>query len=80
VFQEKILARSGLGQQTYLPPAVACSPPCPSMRTAREEFEQVMFTTVQDVLDKTGGPAASHPSSSCSCSFPTLTLARPLQA
>jgi 3-ketoacyl-CoA synthase len=55
VFQEKILTRSGLGQKTYLPPAVACSPPCPSMQAAREEFEEIMFSTVQNLLDKTGG-------------------------
>lgn len=55
VFQEKILARSGLGQQTCLPPAVSCLPPCPSMSAAREEFETVMFTTVEQLLQKTGG-------------------------
>jgi hypothetical protein len=59
VFQEKILTRSGLGQKTYLPPAVACTPPCPSMQAAREEFETIMFSTVQDLLDKTGGCQAT---------------------
>ncbi|MEW5313460.1 MAG: hypothetical protein WDW38_005026 [Sanguina aurantia] len=54
IFQEKILARSGLGQHTCLPPAVSCLPPCPSMSAAREEFENVMFTTVEQLLQKTG--------------------------
>lgn len=115
-FQQKILARSGLGQHTYLPPgllkvsgatyhpaeaaaqhlvatgslpaaggALASeplppppmrlrpaahqaineltmeeamqrdSPPSYTMEMAREEFEIVMFSTVQDLLDKTGG-------------------------
>jgi len=35
--------------------AATAIPPNPSMAMAREEFETVMFTTVQDLLDKTGG-------------------------
>ncbi|GAX78445.1 hypothetical protein CEUSTIGMA_g5886.t1 [Chlamydomonas eustigma] len=54
VFQEKIMARSGLGSNTYLPPAVHAMPPCPSMKYAREEFEHVMFSCVDDLLKKTG--------------------------
>jgi len=53
-FQEKILMRSGLGQNTYLPPAVATIPPCPTMQRAREEFEVVCFTAIDDLLKKTG--------------------------
>jgi hypothetical protein len=40
-FQEKILQRSGLGDQTYLPPGLAAQPPACSMQDARQEFEQV---------------------------------------
>jgi hypothetical protein len=34
--------------------AVASVPPCPSMAKAREEFEIVMFTIIEDLLRKTG--------------------------
>lgn len=40
-FQAKILARSGLGDDTYLPPGLAENPPAISMSDARWEFEQV---------------------------------------
>jgi hypothetical protein len=40
-FQSKILARSGLGDDTYLPPGLAQQPPAISMSDARWEFEQV---------------------------------------
>mmetsp|Transcript_7761 Transcript_7761/g.20671 ORF Transcript_7761/g.20671 Transcript_7761/m.20671 type:complete len:559 (-) Transcript_7761:702-2378(-) len=74
-FQKKILERSGLGQDTMLPPAMQtmCSldwktlelshdpaqtlasvAPRPGMKLAREEFEVVIFSTVQDLLNKTG--------------------------
>ena len=54
-FQNKVLARSGLGNDTYLPPCMAdLANPVPTMANARWEFEQVCFTAVRDVLDKTG--------------------------
>eukprot|EP00798_Chlamydomonas_sp_ICE-L_P027100 gene27102-2324_t len=76
-FQEKILARSGLGQNTYLPPAVQCTPPCPSITKAREEFEDVMYTTIQDLLDKTGIQAKQIGILVVNCSLfnPTPSLA-----
>ena len=40
-FQAKILARSGLGDETSLPPNLAENPPAISMSDARWEFEQV---------------------------------------
>ena len=39
-FQEKILARGGLGDETYLPPGLKEKPPAISMSDARWEFEQ----------------------------------------
>ncbi|KAL0360672.1 UNVERIFIED_CONTAM: 3-ketoacyl-CoA synthase 4 [Sesamum radiatum] len=42
-FQRKILERSGLGDETYVPEAMHYIPPRPSMQAAREEAEQVMF-------------------------------------
>lgn len=54
VFQEKILARSGLGEQTHLPPAVTSVPPAISMAAARKEFEDIVFQAVRLALEKAG--------------------------
>uniref|UniRef100_A0A2P2Q2M5 3-ketoacyl-CoA synthase n=1 Tax=Rhizophora mucronata TaxID=61149 RepID=A0A2P2Q2M5_RHIMU len=48
-FQRKILERSGLGEETYVPEAMHYLPPRPSMQAAREEAEQVMFGAL-DIL------------------------------
>jgi 3-ketoacyl-CoA synthase len=40
-FQAKILARSGLGENTNLPPGLLQQPPSISMSDARWEFQQV---------------------------------------
>ena len=53
-FQKKILERSGLGQDTYLPPAVLRLPPNPCMEEARKEAEVVMFGAIDELLAKTG--------------------------
>ncbi|KAK3118874.1 hypothetical protein QOZ80_9BG0709850 [Eleusine coracana subsp. coracana] len=53
-FQQKILERSGLGQNTYFPRAVLNSPPNPCMAEARAEAEAVMFGAIDAVLAKTG--------------------------
>ncbi|KAL9319460.1 hypothetical protein ACSQ67_015977 [Phaseolus vulgaris] len=53
-FQKKILERSGLGQKTYLPPAVLSLPPNPCMAEARKEAEEVMFGAIDQLLAKTG--------------------------
>ena len=53
-FQKKILERSGLGQKTYLPPAILSIPPNPCMAEARKEAEQVMFGAIDQLLEKTG--------------------------
>ncbi|KAH7835498.1 hypothetical protein Vadar_026726 [Vaccinium darrowii] len=42
-FQRKILERYGLGEETYVPAAMHCIPPQPSMAAAREEAETIMF-------------------------------------
>eukprot|EP00208_Stichococcus_sp_RCC1054_P001072 CAMPEP_0206145068 /NCGR_PEP_ID=MMETSP1473-20131121/26246_1 /ASSEMBLY_ACC=CAM_ASM_001109 /TAXON_ID=1461547 /ORGANISM="Stichococcus sp, Strain RCC1054" /LENGTH=509 /DNA_ID=CAMNT_0053541129 /DNA_START=200 /DNA_END=1729 /DNA_ORIENTATION=- len=52
-FQERIMEKSGLGDETYLPPGVRCWPPDINMRSAREEAEMVIFSAVRDVLEKT---------------------------
>lgn len=53
-FQKKILERSGLGQNTYLPEAVLRVPPNPCMAEARKEAELVMFGAIDQLLAKTG--------------------------
>ncbi|KAI3497316.1 hypothetical protein L1887_39841 [Cichorium endivia] len=52
-FQRKILERSGLGEETYLPPALHSVPPVPSMAAAREEAEQVMFGALENLFKST---------------------------
>lgn len=52
--QERIVRRAGLGDNTYLPPAVLSVPAEINMANARREFEVVMFEAVKDVLAKTG--------------------------
>ncbi|KAI3944754.1 hypothetical protein MKW92_004416 [Papaver armeniacum] len=52
-FQRKILERSGLGEETYLPQALHCIPSEASLVTAREEAEQVMFGALDDLFRNT---------------------------
>ncbi|XP_042004278.1 3-ketoacyl-CoA synthase 4-like isoform X2 [Salvia splendens] len=53
-FQRKILERSGLGEETYLPDALHLLPPQPSMSAARAEAEQVMFGALDSLFRTTG--------------------------
>ncbi|KAF5809223.1 putative very-long-chain 3-oxoacyl-CoA synthase [Helianthus annuus] len=53
-FQRKILERSGLGEETYVPEAMHSIPPRPSMAAAREEAEQVMFGALNNLFAVTG--------------------------
>jgi 3-ketoacyl-CoA synthase len=53
-FQRKIIERSGLGDDTYLPEAVLNIPPNPSMANARKEAEMVMFGALDELFAKTG--------------------------
>lgn len=52
-FQRKILQRSGLGEETYVPQAMHAIPPNPSMAAAREEAEQVMFGALDNLFANT---------------------------
>ncbi|GAB2284888.1 3-ketoacyl-CoA synthase 11 [Dionaea muscipula] len=52
-FQRKILERSGLGDDTYLPEAVLRVPPNPCMAEARKEAETVMFGALDELFAKT---------------------------
>lgn len=52
-FQRKILERSGLGDETYVPEAMHAIPPQPSIQAAREEAEQVMFGALDKLFANT---------------------------
>ncbi|XP_057765714.1 3-ketoacyl-CoA synthase 5-like [Salvia miltiorrhiza] len=53
-FQMKILQRSGLGEETCIPPAMHFIPPRPTMQLAREEAELVIFSAMDSLFHKTG--------------------------
>ncbi|XP_072952682.1 3-ketoacyl-CoA synthase 6-like [Typha angustifolia] len=53
-FQVRILERSGLGEETCLPPASHCLPPQRSMQASRAEAELVIFSAIDQLLAKTG--------------------------
>ncbi|KAL8470649.1 hypothetical protein ACS0TY_033273 [Phlomoides rotata] len=53
-FQMKILERSGLGEETCLPPAIHYIPPTPNMAYAREEAELIIFSCMDALFLKTG--------------------------
>ncbi len=53
-FQMRILERSGLGEETCLPPANHYIPPKPTMEASRGEAELVIFSAIDDLLKKTG--------------------------
>ncbi|KAI3712213.1 hypothetical protein L1987_70764 [Smallanthus sonchifolius] len=52
-FQRKILKRSGLGEETYLPAAVQAVPPVISITTSRHEGEEVMFGALDNLFKST---------------------------
>ncbi|GLJ37321.1 hypothetical protein SUGI_0757170 [Cryptomeria japonica] len=53
-FQKKILERAALSEQVAVPPHLHLLPPIQTTDSARQEGELVMFSCVQDLLDKTG--------------------------
>uniref|UniRef100_A0ACD5TAC2 Uncharacterized protein n=1 Tax=Avena sativa TaxID=4498 RepID=A0ACD5TAC2_AVESA len=53
-FMERTLDRSGLGDQTSLPPAEHHIPPCIDLQQCRAEAEQVVFSAIDDLFTKTG--------------------------
>ncbi|CAI0552390.1 unnamed protein product [Linum tenue] len=50
----RILERSGLGEETCLPPAIHYIPPKPTMESARGEAELVIFSAVDSLFERTG--------------------------
>ncbi|KAL8235898.1 hypothetical protein R6Q59_016979 [Mikania micrantha] len=53
-FQKRIAARSGLGDETYLPTGITARPPQLNMKEARLEAELVMFGALDSLFSKTG--------------------------
>lgn len=53
-FQTRILERSGLGEETCLPPANHYLPPSPTMEAARAEAKLVIFSAIDNLIKKTG--------------------------
>ncbi|XP_010918296.1 3-ketoacyl-CoA synthase 1 [Elaeis guineensis] len=53
-FQTKITKRSGLGDETYLPPGVQARPPRLCLAEARLEAEAVMFGCLDALFETTG--------------------------
>ncbi|CAL9747933.1 unnamed protein product [Musa acuminata subsp. burmannicoides] len=53
-FQMRILERSGLGEETSLPPANHYIPPRPTMEASRAETQLVIFSAIDDLVRKTG--------------------------
>lgn len=53
-FQTRILERSGLGEETCLPPANHYIPPNPTMEASRVEAQLVIFSAIDDLIKKTG--------------------------
>ncbi|KAL2499425.1 3-ketoacyl-CoA synthase 6 [Abeliophyllum distichum] len=52
-FQMRILERSGLGEETSLPPEIHYIPPNPTMEAARNEAEIVIFSAIDSLMQKT---------------------------
>lgn len=52
-FQSKIIERSGVGDATYMPAALLEIPAIPSLATAREEAEEVMFGALDNLFKST---------------------------
>ncbi|XP_010447115.1 PREDICTED: 3-ketoacyl-CoA synthase 16-like [Camelina sativa] len=53
-FCEKILERSGLGQETYLPEGLHCLPLQQNLAMSRKETEEVIIRAVDDLFRNTG--------------------------
>ncbi|MQL79213.1 hypothetical protein Taro_011650 [Colocasia esculenta] len=53
-FQMRILERSGLGEETCLPPANHYIPPNPTMEASRAEAQLVIFSAMDALFQKTG--------------------------
>jgi len=56
-FQDKLLSRTGLGEETYFPPGILSEPPLTNMAMARKEAEMVFTGCLDALFSSTGfGP------------------------
>ena len=53
-FTERIFERSGIGEETGLPPCSHYLPPEPTLEGSHEEADLVIFTAIDEALRKTG--------------------------
>ncbi|KAG0469110.1 hypothetical protein HPP92_018438 [Vanilla planifolia] len=53
-FQGLIIERSGLGEETCLPPSIHYIPPSPTFEASQDEARLVIFSAVDDLLSRTG--------------------------
>jgi len=53
-FQERLLQRSGLGQETYFPPGILAEPPDLTMAQARNEADMVFTGCLNELFERTG--------------------------
>ncbi|CAN6214316.1 unnamed protein product [Urochloa humidicola] len=53
-FMKRMLENSGIGDQSYLPPNIHYIPPSHTLSDARNEAEQVIFSSIDDLFAKTG--------------------------
>ncbi|OWM67973.1 hypothetical protein CDL15_Pgr017541 [Punica granatum] len=53
-FQMRLLGRSGLGEETCLPPAIHYIPPTPTLEAARREAEMVISSALDSLFKQTG--------------------------
>ncbi|XP_071706398.1 3-ketoacyl-CoA synthase 5-like [Rutidosis leptorrhynchoides] len=53
-FGLKILERSGLGEETCIPPQLHYLPPDPNMKDARDECHMVIFSAMDSLFQQTG--------------------------
>ncbi|XP_068646360.1 3-ketoacyl-CoA synthase 6-like [Aristolochia californica] len=54
LFQTRVLQKSGIGEETALPPSIHYIPPKPTMGAAREEADLIIFSVVDEIFAKTG--------------------------
>lgn len=76
-FQRKMLERSGISDEAYIPASLLCDPPDMCYRTAQEEAETVIFGAVDEVFRNTGVAARDVGVlvTNCSLHNPTPTYA-----
>jgi 3-ketoacyl-CoA synthase len=53
-FQDRMSKRTGLGDQTYLPPGILARPPETNMNMARDEAATIIFDVIESLLARTG--------------------------